>query len=766
VVFFFSAAYINFPYNLGVCLIALSLAAVYLNRCISWAECLFVGFFLSGVLLLIQAGIFPFYFKFAPLVRDFSFLADPFCWIMKLLGADSSATDNIIYIRGPKEVFPISITIEKLAVFEWVNLSFSSIIIVLLFKSSQRWKSIFFILISGILYLAIRFISVVLIYVNIGQMNVFWNSWFTLGSFAPLIALFINKIELDNKFLYSFSRITNQQKKSSLRSFLFIYCSLFIGIFCTVAYWGFNDPGLIKKGRIVIDERHSNWEWTTQKYDTKWFGMKSGYNYYSLFEYLKYYYKTDRNFEEIDSNLLKNCGVLIIKMPTSPFSDSEIKAIRLFVHQGGGLFLIGDHTNVFGTGTYINPIASQFGLTFKYDSTHDLRTGELSFYTPPSILPHPVVQNFKEFLFGSSCSLNVPWTVEEVMLGYGLKSMKADYSKKNFFNETNESPDMEFGQFYQAACVQYGKGRVLAFTDSTVFSNFWLHIPGKPELLLGSINWLNRKNSIPYNFKPVLLLFGFLLIISSFCLAYKNDLLHVNLNYICVALFAFVFASVLFSYLNRQNYSPLTPKTKFVKISFDLNHSSIFLPITELIGIPRDNYHTFYVWTQRLGYVPAATSDLEETLIGANLLLIINPDKNFSYKNKNLLFDYVEQGGKILLLDNALNVNSTANEICQLFGMELQSGKKCVPIFFDIKGRKISSTGTIVKIKGGKPILTTENNCPIYSIKKMGKGYFAIMSISTLFSNSYMGSTGMFPTADQTKLYELEFWMLKNLIER
>jgi hypothetical protein len=226
-----------------------------------------------------------------------------------------------------------------------------------------------------------------------------------------------------------------------------------------------------------------------------------------------------------------------------------------------------------------------------------------------------------------------------------------------------------------------------------------------------------------------------------------------------------VFVSALFSYLNRLHYSPPHPQRKFIKVSFDLDHSAIFLPISTLLENPQINFHTFFVWNQRLGYVPHATYDFNEALTDAKLVMIINPVKHFTNKEKRVLINYVDKGGKVLLMDNSLNEESTANEISQLFGVKIEVGKPCGPAFFDVKGRKISTTESALAIKGGKPILTTESGCSIFSIVRKGIGLFGVMSDSKLFSNSVMGSTGMFPNEEQLNVYELEFWMLKNMLE-
>jgi hypothetical protein len=166
---------------------------------------------------------------------------------------------------------------------------------------------------------------------------------------------------------------------------------------------GFHDPGEQKQGRVLLDEKHSNWEPTTKKYDTTWYGQESGYNYYCMAEYLNYYYQLDRNFDEITPDLLSNYDILILKIPTAPFSHEEVEAIVQFVRKGGGLWLIGDHTNVFGSGVYLNPIAKQFNFSFRYDCLFDNseRKFEQVYPAPlpaPPHCPKHTVFPFRRFL--------------------------------------------------------------------------------------------------------------------------------------------------------------------------------------------------------------------------------------------------------------------------------------------------------------------------------------------------------------------------------
>lgn len=132
---------------------------------------------------------------------------------------------------------------------------------------------------------------------------------------------------------------------------------------------------------------------------------------------------------------------------------------------GGGLLLIGDHTNVFGTSTYLNAIAHRFGLHFNYDATYDLPTGGLTLYRRPPLLPHPIVQRLPTFLFGTSCTLQVSPAAQVPINGYALRVAGHDYSTTTFFTANTDGPSVGFGLFPQLAAVKVKRGRVAAFTD-------------------------------------------------------------------------------------------------------------------------------------------------------------------------------------------------------------------------------------------------------------------------------------------------------------
>ena len=137
--------------------------------------------------------------------------------------------------------------------------------------------------------------------------------------------------------------------------------------------WSFVPPGTEKPGRILIDDRFCGiWEPTARRLDTEWYGDFPTYSFTSLAEWLGKWFAVDANIgRPYDDDLLSQYDVLVIKTPEKPIPDREAEAIDRFVHRGGGLLLVGDHTNLLGMGTHLNALSARYGIRFRYDSVSD-----------------------------------------------------------------------------------------------------------------------------------------------------------------------------------------------------------------------------------------------------------------------------------------------------------------------------------------------------------------------------------------------------------
>jgi hypothetical protein len=702
-----------------------------------------------SIILIAQTIYFPLYYWFAPQNHNIQIFSPFLIGLLKWVGFNSYWQHNSIFIENTSRIINLTTTFEKSGFDFAFLLMFGAGAIISFFNRTNRMKYIGIAFGVIFLYGIIRYLIAIIIYVYTNQINIFWDRWFTVISFIPLILLFIKFIKLDD--LVSIPLKITYSKKYNIIS----VCML-LSTFLLTCGLLFQDPGIKKQGRVLIDEKHSNWEWTTQKFDTTWYGDKSSYNYYCLYDFISHYYTVERNFDSINPGILDKYDILIIKTPTNPFSPNEIIAITDFVERGGSLFLIGDHTNVFGTSSCLNPIAQKFGFKYNYDATYDLSSGKLTFYKPMKYLSHPVIQNVDFLLFGTSCSLETSTLSESIITGYGIKSMYADYSRKNFFPDGADSPNISCGLFTQMAGVKSGKGRVLFFTDSTIFSNFWMFMSGKAELLLGSLNWLNRQNYLAFlNLLLIIFGIGFGALFIIFRSKYKS-----NSSLFILLLFGTmgVCIGIVSAYLmNTIWYKLPQPSTKYTTVSFDLEHSNIELPDKELTEDQYTSYATFYVWTQRINLFPKTDYELDNAIKSSDILCIINPTKDFSdFQLQNIYF-FVSNGGKLLVMDNSANTKSTANKLLQLFSMNYEKQILNQNFSHDTLKNTISSTQQCLMVRGGNYLYSNDRGYSVANYVQIGKGKVIAFSDAQLFCDASMGNTNAFPNENQLKIFKFEY---------
>jgi hypothetical protein len=544
----------------------------------------------------------------------------------------------------------------------------------------------------------------------------------------------------------------------------------FVAGLALVAWLVWPDPAREKAGRVLLDEYNSNWEWTTEAMDTEWYGQKSGYNYYSLGQWLSYYYEVDTNFAPRTPELLQDYDVLIIKTPTAPFTPQEIDAIEAWVRAGGGLFLIGDHTNVFGTSSHLNPLARRFGLRFRYDSTYDLPTLRVSLYEPPALLAHPVVAHMPPFLFATSCTLEAPLLADNVMVGYGLRALPVDYSRRVFFPDKEEEQDYPFGVFLQSAAVRYGRGRVVAHTDSTVFSNFTMFIAGKSEYFLGAVAWLNRAARWPW-FGPGLVVVALAAGAGAAWLAWALDQRRAALAALGGLILAAAVGPAVGAWLNRTAYPVPAPHTEYTRIAFEREHSRMLLPTQPSPGPSEVTYQTFYVWSQRLGYVPSFDDTLEAALDRGDALVLVEPMVPFTPAEIDAVVGFVESGGRLLVLADPVTQAAGSRAAAQVlapFGLGLEARQAATAEIVAPGGtaandatRELSVSGVVT---GGEPLLTLAGRAPVAAVARRGDGLVAAVAVSRPFADATMGTTATVPDAHQRFLYEVEFWLLRGLV--
>ncbi len=254
--------------------------------------------------------------------------------------------------------------------------------------------------------------------------------------------------------------------------------------------------GTAKSGRLVIAGYHSQWSRSDRPYDRDWYGADSGYNYAAMKRLFEKFYQVSDATGPIGAADLEGASMLVVYDPDRRFSGEEIGRIRDFVRGGGGLLVIGDHTNVFGSTSHINELCGPFGFQFRDDVLFDLDADFHQILDAPAAATsfwHGI--SFFKLRGPTSIRPTSFWTRSTYDVGHS-KSVRAIYSVNNFYPPPHDDPKMRSGDYCVAAASRYGSGRVAAWADSTVFSNFEIFYPGKYEFLLNTTQWLNHKDGL------------------------------------------------------------------------------------------------------------------------------------------------------------------------------------------------------------------------------------------------------------------------------
>jgi hypothetical protein len=525
--------------------------------------------------------------------------------------------------------------------------------------------------------------------------------------------------------------------------------ALAVALFTAAIYWC--PVGGRKQGRVMFVERHSKWEPTTKPYDTKWFvepepypEVNSGYNYARIYRYLGQYYEMSRLSEEdkIDKETLAKCDVLIIKIPTERYSPEEAAAVTRFVEEGGGLLLIGDHTDYERSSTAMNDIIRPMGFIFRDDVLFSFGDSPYEqLYVPPAVC-HPAVQYMPPMDFAVSCSIDPGHSRgRPVIVNTGLWSMGPEYHADNFHPVPNHCPEMRYGAFVQAWAAGYGKGRAVAFADSTVFSNFCVGQPGKSEVMLGMVEWLNRAE--PWlNPRPWLLLLGLVPLATGLWIAIRRPTGGVWLVLLAAGTCGWVLASL--AVVGAHRWAMPTPERLRPEkcVVIDRTTSSVPLskgPYTEGGGA---GYGLLEQWLARLDCHTVRKEGPEA--FSGDVLVAICPSRAVSAEFRRQVEQYVDAGGKLLVIDSPENTSSTANSLLWPFRMSIPHDRVRKGKLTAAVKMPAVEVDSVCEIVGGKPVVKLDK-CPVAAVLRHGKGSVMAVGFGSLWNDMAMGETWVGP---------------------
>jgi hypothetical protein len=526
---------------------------------------------------------------------------------------------------------------------------------------------------------------------------------------------------------------------------------------------GWAPPGARQAGRVCFVERHSTWEPTTRPYDTTWYGEDASYNYAAAYDYLGQYYEMSRLLESdrIDDDSLAGIDVLVVKTPTARYARDEVAAVVRFVRRGGGLLLIGDHTNVFDSGTFLNDLARCFGFALRHDQLLGLAASPYDQHYVRPWTAHPIVQHLPPMDFAISNSVDPGRSFGRAAIrNTGLWSMLPEYRHSNYMPVPQQVPEMRYGAFIQTWATRQGAGRVLAFTDSTIFSNFCVYQPGKIELLRDMVEWLNHRGG----FEPLPWLLPLALLPLTAGLWVARGRGDAWMLLLAAGLCGWALGGTTAGAMNRRAMPVPDAPRPMTQVVIDRTVSRAPLSKGAFTVGDGAGYGLLEQWIPRLGGCFTRRQRGLDALRG-EMLIVITPDGAVTDEFREALTGYVAGGGKLLVIDSPENSSTTANSLLWPFGLSMlhdRAWRGTLALDGTWPGIEVERAW---EVTGGEPVARLGQR-PVGAMARHGEGIVLAVGFGSVFNDTRMGGTWMLePDAPTLVRYEAIYALLRRVLE-
>ena len=259
---------------------------------------------------------------------------------------------------------------------------------------------------------------------------------------------------------------------------------------------------------VLIDGIHAN-DLTTVGLGPEVFEYHKTTGYRRLFEYLRSRgVVCDRVTEgRLDAQRLARCRLLFINLVSAerpPFLVSEIAAIRSFVHEGGSLLVITDHSNCYFHAHRLQPLFAELDLQ-SFTSTacdeppHLLGNGK-GWITVTRFKPHPVTAGLKCLALQTSGCVDPRFAVATTSPRSWADAWSTGlYGEENapgFCGNFSRDPGEPPGPLGVVLARQLGRGRIVVVADQNMLGDCFANYADNCQLWLNAVAWLLGRESL------------------------------------------------------------------------------------------------------------------------------------------------------------------------------------------------------------------------------------------------------------------------------
>lgn len=600
---------------------------------------------------------------------------------------------------------------------------------------SPDWVSRVKLLVGGgailSLTVVLRLVAVAYADISANALTLYWNLPMVVVTYTPAVLL-ISRVLGSS---VSAAPLVNEPAVSRRRGLAPIGLGASLAALIAAAFFFHPYSGAYPK-RVIIDDGHSNWEWAEGEYDETGFGEKATYGSQLFTRYLGFVTDVSVNRAPLDRIDLATADVVVLKTPTRPYSEAEKKALLRYVEDGGGLLLVSDHTDLFGMSTFLNEIAEPMRLRFEADDQFELRRGGMSEVVSQPGSRRGIMSGVGKVQFLTGCTMRAPLGTE-TLVGQGMGAEPVDYSHVNFFGDMQAQRTDSWGAFLQMAVVEYGKGRVGAFTDSTQLSNFCSTLGDRVRFFVNTIGYIGDRAVLPRTSRLLLVAVLPFAAAAMFLTAFgagrrSGPTIVVMLAVLGAAPFGWEACS-------RPVEATLPEDKERAFVLVDPDYSTALFPdFASVVPLPAETqkqcFDQFLSCAARLGFVPTVGNPMGVD-VGRARHLMLPPDSDVAREAVAAeIPNRLAQGAHVVLFADwsPAQLEAVAARIRQVLGSEV----------------KVRSTRTSDGKMGA---------CAI----EYGAGRFVAVGAKTYFSAPYLGNVYEVVKPERQRLCELALQLLR-----
>lgn len=260
--------------------------------------------------------------------------------------------------------------------------------------------------------------------------------------------------------------------------------------------------------RIVVDSYHSH-NFINLPPNADLYDYHHLYGFRHLFGYLESRgVKVDEiTTGPIDKNDLADTGMLFINltsMDMPPFRMSEIKAIKQYVENGGGLLVVTDHSNCYYHAYKLTQLFEELGIELTTETACDKAPQTLAngngWIVINRFQPHEITKNLEAIAmmtggtvderYGIAFTSDAAWGDQWIVHPYG------EGDTPGFYGNWTLDKGERTGRMSVMLAKKFGRGRIFVAGDQNMWGDAFCNYADNYKLWLNSVAWLTGEKQL------------------------------------------------------------------------------------------------------------------------------------------------------------------------------------------------------------------------------------------------------------------------------